>query len=514
MTLAASQFLMALDSSVMNVSMASVADDVHTSITGIQTAITLYTLVMASFMITGGKLGSMIGRRRAFAIGCVVYGAGSLLTGVATNLPVLILGWSVLEGLGAALIMPAIVALIAVNFSADARPRAYGSVAAAGAIAVAVGPLVGGAATTYLSWRWVFFSEVLIVLATLVMSRRIDDAPGSAGARLDIVGALLSVAGLATAVFGVLRASQWGWLTPRPGAPGLLSASLTFWCIVGGLFIVWLFLLWEARTVRAGREPLVRPSLLENPLLRSSLTLFGFQFLVQAGVFFVVPLFLSVVLELPALGTGLRILPLSLALLVAALGVPRLWPDVSPRRAIRLGLVLMLVGIVVLRSGVDLDASAAIVALPMVCMGLGVGTLASQLGALAISSVREEHSSEVGGLQNTATNLGASLGTALAGSILIAALTTSFISGIQDNPDVPDAVAAQAEVFLADGAPFLSDTQLETELQKAGVADTLARAVLDENRAARVTGLRTALGVLALVAVLALFFTGAVPERR
>lgn len=513
LTLAASQFLMALDSSVMNVSMATVAADVGTSITGIQTAITMYTLVMASFMITGGKIGSIIGRRRAFAIGCVVYGVGSFTTGIAQSLPVLLIGWSLLEGLGAVLIMPAVVALIAVNVSPEGRPRAYGMVASAGAIAVAVGPLLGGAATTYLSWRWVFFGEVLIVLVILALSRRIHDAEPVATGGLDLVGAVLSAAALGTAVFGVLRSSQWGWFTAKPSAPSLLGASLTFWLVLGGLLLLWCFLLWETRVVERGGEPLVRPSMLEIPVLRSGLTMFGFQFLIQAGVFFVVPLFLSVVLELSALDTGIRLLPLSVALLLGALGVPRAFPRVAPRRAVRVGILLMLAGILVLRSGIDLDAAAAVVAIPLVLMGLGIGTLASQLGALVVSSVPESESGDVGGLQNTASNLGASLGTALAGSILIASLTSSFLTGIANNPDVPASVVSAATVDLADGAPFLSDTQLDSALTSAGVDAKLARAILEENRASRVEGLDTALSVLALLALLSLFFTGGIPAR-
>src|SRR5882762_10231456 len=164
-TLCAGQFLMMLDSSVMNVSIATVAKDVDTTVTGIQTAITLYTLVMASFMITGGKIGQIIGRKRAFAIGCVIYGCGSFVTAISPSLGVLLLGWSCLEGIGAALILPAIVALVASNFGREERPRAYGLVAAAAAIAIAVGPIVGGLFTTYLSWRYVFVGEVLMVAA-------------------------------------------------------------------------------------------------------------------------------------------------------------------------------------------------------------------------------------------------------------------------------------------------------------------------------------------------------------
>ena len=172
---------MTLDSSVMNVSIATVAKDVGTTVTGIQTAITLYTLVMASLMITGGKLGQILGRKRAFAIGCVIYGCGSFVTALAKSLPVLIFGWSFLEGVGAALILPAIVALVASNFPQDQRPKAYGLVASAGAIAVAAGPLIGGLFTTYLSWRWVFVGEVILVLAILLLTRRMADTPAEVG---------------------------------------------------------------------------------------------------------------------------------------------------------------------------------------------------------------------------------------------------------------------------------------------------------------------------------------------
>ena len=331
LTLAAGQFLMTLDTSVMNVSIATVAKDVGTTVTGIQGAITAYTLVMAALMLTGAKIGAIIGRKRAFAIGCVIYGCGSFTTSIAQSLPVLLFGWSFLEGVGAALILPAIVALVAGNFPAERRPAAYGLVAAAGAIAVAVGPLVGGFCTTYFSWRWVFAGEVVVVLAILLMTRRIADAPVERRPRLDMVGAVLSALGLGLLVFGVLRSSEWGWIQPKPEGPSWAGLSPTVWLVLAGLFVIWLFFRWEERVEARGGEPLIRADLLRNRQLSGGLVLFFFQFLAQAGLFFVVPLYLSVCLGLSALDTGVRLLPLSLTLLIAALGVPRVFPHASPR---------------------------------------------------------------------------------------------------------------------------------------------------------------------------------------
>ncbi|WP_405870856.1 MULTISPECIES: MFS transporter [unclassified Streptomyces] len=514
LTLAAGQFLMALDSSVMNVSIATVAEDVGTTVTGIQGAITAYTLVMAMFMIPGGKVGALIGRKRAFMIGCAVYGCGSLTTALAPNLPVLLLGWALLEGLGAALILPAIVALVAGNFSAERRPAAYGLVAAAGAVAIAVGPLIGGVATTYFSWRWVFAGEVVVVLGILLLARPIADAPVGERTRIDLVGCVLSALGLGIFVYGVLRSDEWGWFQPKPDAPSWLGVSLVVWLMLAGLLLIWLFLHWEARLVERHKEPLVDPAMLRNKQLSGGLTMFFFQYLVQMGVFFVVPLYLSVALGLSALKTGARILPLSLTLLAAAILIPRFFPDVSPRRVVRLGILSLLAGAVVLMAALDVEAGAEVVTIPLLLIGLGMGALASQLGSVTVSAVPEAQSAEVGGVQNAVTNLGASIGTALAGSIMIAALTTSFLTSIEQNPAVPADVKSQASVELQSGAPFLSDAQLKTALDEAGASAEVSRAALDANSEARLDGLRAALAVLALAAVLALFFTSRIPTTQ
>lgn len=510
-TLASGQFLMTLDSSVMNVSMASVAADLDTTITGIQTAITLYTLVMATLMLTGGKLGTIIGRRRAFGIGLVIYGAGSLTTSLAPNLTVLLIGWSLLEGIGAALIMPAIVALVAANFPPERRAAAYGLVAAAGAMAVAAGPLIGGAVTTFASWRYVFAGEVVIVVIILLVLRRIEDVP-PVKAKLDLVGSALSVVSLGMLVFGVLRSSEWGWIQSKPGGADIRGLSPVVWLLLGGSLVLYGFVRWESHVAKSGREPLIDLLLLRNRQLTGGLTMFFSQFTIQAGVFFTVPLFLSVVLELNALQTGLRLVPLSVALLLAAVGIPKLWPRANPRRVIRLGLAAMILGILFLVAGMDPGVNASVVAIPMLLMGLGLGALASQLGAVTVSAVPDSQSAEVGGLQNTATNLGASLGTALIGSVLIATLSGTIVAGIHANPDVPESVKGQATTELSTGVPFVSDTQLERSLAEAGVVGPTVDAVVKLNSDARLEALQAAFALTAGLATVALFFTGRIPR--
>ena len=505
--LASGQFLMTLDSSVMNVSIASVAEDIGTTVTGIQTAITFYALVMAAFMITGGKIGSIIGRRRAFSIGCVIYGAGSFTTALAPNLTVLLVGWSVLEGLGAALIMPAIVGLVAANVPRDGRPGAYGLVASAGAIAVAAGPLIGGLVTTYASWRWVFAGEVVVVALIVFSARRLGEEESDGEEHhLDLVGTLLSALGLALLVFGALRSSEWGWIAPKPGGEEWLGLSPVVWLLLASTALLYAFMRWEMHVVDRGGEPLLRPGMLRNARLRNGLTMFFFQYFVQGGLFFVVPLFLAIVVGLSAAGTGVRLLPLSVTLLLAAVAIPRFWPHVSPRLVVQLGLAALLVGTVVLVAALDLGSGAEVTTGPLLLAGLGVGALASQLGSVTVSSVPDEQSGEVGGLQNTGSNLGTSVGTALIGSILIATLSSSLLGGIEDNEAVSEEVRAAATVEFAGGVPFVADDDLEEGLLAAGVDPDEASAIVDENEEARIVGLRVSLSVLALVVLVALFF--------
>src|SRR6266516_2208322 len=326
-------------------------------------------------------------------------------------------------------------------------------------------------------------------------------------------GGTLSAVGLGLLVFGALRSGEWGWIQPKADAPSWAGLSPTVWLSLG-LFVIWIFFRWEARLDARGEEPLVRPAMLWNRRLTGGLIMFFFQYLVQAGFFFVVPLFLSICLGLSALATGARLLPLSITLLVAAIGIPRLLPNVSPRLVVRSGLLALLAGTVVLLAALDKDAGAEVVFVPMLLIGLGIGALASQLGAVTVSAVPDEESPEVGGVQNTATNLGASLGTALAGSILIAMLTSAFLTNIEQSSAIPSQVKSQANVQLAGGVPFISDADLKTALAKANASSKSTDAAVDAYSEARIAGLRSALAILALLTIVALPLAQRIPTRQ
>jgi hypothetical protein len=301
---------------------------------------------------------------------------------------------------------------------------------------------------------------------------------------------------------------------PKPDAPQWIGLSPAIWLVFGGIVVLLLFASWENRLIQRGGEPLIDPRILTNVTLRSGLTAFFFQYLLQAGLFFVIPLFLSVSLGLSAIATGVRLLPLSITLLLAAVGVPRLFPAASPRRVVRYGFFSLFAGIIVMVAALNAGAGPEIVTWPMLLAGLGVGALASQLGAVTVSSVPDEQSSEVGGLQNTVTNLGASIGTALAGAVLISVLTTSFFTGIEHNKAVPPSISAEAKTKLGGGIPFVSDADLKKALDDKGVPADQAAAIVDENSKARLVALRSSLSVLGLVAVIALVATMRLPIRQ
>ena len=430
--LATAQFLMVLDQSVMNVSISQLVADFHTTVTTIQAVITLYCLVMAMLILTGAKIGDIIGRRRAFVIGLIIYACGSALTAASQTVAVLALGWSILEGIGAGLVFPALAALIAGNFEGTRRKAAYAVIGGVAGAGIAVGPIVGGWATTELSWRVVFVGEVFIAAFILFMTRKVKDAPGPTPVpKLDVVGSVLSAAGLGLFVFGVLESSTWGWLKPKNSPITIFGFSLTLFVIAAGCALLWGFVQWQQHREATNRDPLIHLSLAHIPTVRSGVIGLFSQNLILMGTFFVVPLYLQLVLGKNALETGIKMLPISITMLVTAGLGARLSNRFPVRTIVRTGLVVTIAGVLILLATIKPTLSDAGFAIGMAVLGIGMGLMISQLGNVIQSSVDESGRSEAGGLQFTGQQLGSALGVAFIGAIVLAGLTNTFISTVK-----------------------------------------------------------------------------------
>jgi len=518
--LAAAQFVMVLDSSVMNVSISQIVADLDTTIQGVQLAITAYTLVMASLMLAGAKLGDILGSGRAFAIGLAIYGLGSLTTSLSPNLTVLLIGWSLVEGIGAALVLPAIVSLIASTYSGARRALAFGVIGGVAGAAIAAGPLIGGWMTTELSWRYVFAGETVIVIGILLVRRRLVSTEAIASPpRLDVVGVLLSAAGLGLIVYGILQSSAWGLIEPR-GAMTIGGEEITpfgfsvvpFLLLAGGGLLA-AFALWEERLERNGRDTLLDRKLLRIVPLRAGLLTLMMQQLILLGTFFVLPVYLQVVLGLNAFETGKRLFPLSVALFIAALAGPKLAAGIAPKRVAQIGLIALAVASVVLLGTIDVELNRPEFGLSLILFGIGAGLLLSQLGNVIMSSVAPEKTNEAGGLQGTAQNLGASLGTALIGAVLIAALTSGFVERVAENPAVSPAIRDRVAQLEQKGVPVVPVDDVEQAALDAGAGAAEATAVAADYGDAQLQGLKRAIGAVAIFSLLSLWFTRRLPGR-
>ncbi len=517
--LAIAQFIMVLDTTVMNVSISAVVEDLHTTIGGVQLAITSYALVMGAFMMTGGRLGDLLGRRKAFAIGLLIYGAGSLTTALSPNLPVLLIGWSLVEGLGATLVMPAIMALTAATYTGKDRAVAYGILGGIAGAGAAAGPLIGGYVTTTFSWRWVFAAETVIVVGLLAVGLRKLVNTKPEGGRLSAVDVLLTATGMSFIVLGVLKASSWGFITPT-NPPTLNGHTITplglspVPFMVGlGIAILALFIRIARRHEEAGQQSLLRPSLLRIPQLGAGLKMLGATQLVLGGMFFILPVFLQVTLEKNALDTGISILPLSLAMIIASLAGPRIATTHSPRLAVRLGLVVLSAGLALLVGKITPDFESAPFAIGMAIAGAGLGLIMSQLGNIIMSSVNETSTGEAGGLQGTAQNLGMALGTALIGGILLSSLTTGFQNSVAADPTIPAAVKTQVKEQTKAGIQVVPESAAVAAATNAGLSTAEVDSVAAHYMDSQVDGLRLSLSIVAILALLALLLTGGLPSR-
>jgi MFS family permease len=513
--LAVAQFLMVLDQAVMNVAISQLVEDFDTTVSTIQAVIALYALTMAALMLTGGKIGDIIGRRRAFTIGLCIYGGGSALTAVSWSVPTLLLGWSILEGIGAALVLPALVALTAGTYKGKERALAYGVLGGVAGAGIAIGPILGGWVTTEFTWRIVFVGEVVVALGILAGSRMIHEPAREGRApRLDWVGSVLSASGLALIVLGVLQASNWGWLVSRNSPIEPFGLSLTPFVIAAGAVVLAMFRAWERRREEGGQDPLFHFRLTRIATLRAGLAMLFAQNLILMGIFFTIPLFLQIVLSLDALETGIRMLPASVGLFVTAMAGSALAARFAPRGLVRVGLAIVFLSTLMLLSTVDAELNDSAFLAAMGVLGVGMGLVISQLGNVVQSAVEDRDRSEAGGLQNTAQQLGSSMGTALLGTIVITALIAAFSTNVQTDERISASVEEQVQVEVSSGASFVASNDVETAATDAGLDAETTAALVENYENAQLDALKITFLFASLIVLASFWATRNLPTRR
>ncbi|MCB0862499.1 MAG: MFS transporter [Solirubrobacterales bacterium] len=514
MVLAAAQFLMVLDQAVMNVSISQLVEDFDTTVTTIQAIIAFYALVMAGLMLIGGKLGDIHGRKRIFKIGLVIYAAGSALTAASWSVASLAFGWSLLEGIGAAMVLPAMVALVAGNFEGKDRAVAYGVLGGMAGVGIAVGPILGGWMTTDFTWRYVFIGEVILAAGIFFGTRWMLEPPMEGRRpKLDLVGGLLSALGLAVIVLGVLQASNWGWLKPSNSPVEIFGFSLTPFVIIAGLILLGLFASWERRREERGEDPLVHLGLLRIVPLRSGLSMMLAQNLILMGIFFTIPLYLQVVLGFDALDTGIRMLPTSAGLFFTALAGSALASRFAPKKLVRLGLVVVFVSALMLVGTIEPSLDNTDFLIAMGVLGIGMGLIVSQLGNVAQSAVGDQDRSEAGGLQYTAQQLGSSLGTAILGAILITGLLAAFSGNVENHSAISDQTKSAVQKQLSSGGSFVSSDQVKQSAERAGISPQETEAIVAGYEDAQLQSLKLALLFAALLVIPSFWSARNLPDR-
>jgi EmrB/QacA subfamily drug resistance transporter len=461
--LAMAMFVLVVDTSLMNVSIASVVEDLGTTVSGVQSAIALEALVSAAFILIGSKIGDLIGRKRAFVLGLLGYAVGALAMAVAQGLVAIIVFWAIIGGLGASLLLPAMQSLIHGNFEGAAQKKAYALVGAAAAIAAAVGPLLGGFLTTVLSWRVGFLLEDLVIVIVLMGLKLVRDVPYTGPRRVDVVGAVLSAAGMGGIVIGVLVWQEGGEYV------GVL--------IVTGAIVLALLARWLVRRKRAGKPTLLDPGLFEHDLFRLGITSQMLQNIALGGAMIALPIYLQMVQEYNALETGLTLAPLSLTMFATALVAGKRARGRRPAGLIRAGWGLLTAGMALLLPLVASADSGWPLVPALIVAGVGFGLLVSQLNAYTLSPVSDERVSEAAGVNSAAGSFGLSFGLAFAGAIMLATLSITFTQMAEDSAVLPPAAQERVAQALEDDAQVLSNTQLSEQLagQPPAVRDEIVR---------------------------------------
>ena len=486
--LAMAMFVLVVDTSLMNVSISAVIDDLDTTASGVQSAIALEALVSAAFILINSKVGDLIGRKRAYVIGLLAYAVGALAMTLTQSLTAVVICWAIIGGLGASLLLPAMQSLIHGNFAGAAQKQAYAMIGAAAAIAAAVGPLIGGFVTTYLSWRVGFAMEVVIIAVVLSQIKLVKDVAYTGSREIDKVGAVLSVVGMGGVVLGILVWQEGGEfvvLLMAVGAVALFSLAR-----------------WLLRRKREQKVTLIDPDLFRKPNFTAGISAQMLQQVALGGAMIVLPLFLQMTLEYNAMQAGLSLAPLSLTMFAVALLAGRKAGNRRPAAIIRVGFLLAAVGLTILVPLVPRIDSGWYLVVPLVITGMGLGLLVSQLNNYALAPIEEERISEAAGVNSAAGSFGLSFGLAMAGGLMLAALSFSFTNLTENSTVIPAAQQQQIAAALETDAEVMSNTALAEQI--VGQPPEVEAAVLEINDEARNRSLQVALLVPLLATLLGL----------
>jgi EmrB/QacA subfamily drug resistance transporter len=494
--LAAAMFVLVVDTSFMNVSISAVVRDLHTTASGVQSAIALEALVSAAFILINSKLGDLMGRKRAYVIGLLAYAVGALAMTVTRNLTTVIVFWAIIGGLGASLLLPAMQSLIHGNFTGEAQKKAYALVGASAAIAAAVGPLLGGFVTTYLSWRVGFGLEVVIILVVLSQIRLVKDVPYTGPRKIDGIGAIFSVVGMGGVVLGILVWQEGG------GYVGLIIG-------IGAVTLA-LFAYWLVQRKRQGKPTLLDPDLFKHLNFRIGISQQMLQQITLGGAMIALPLFLQMTLEYNAMQAGLSLAPLSLSMFGMALLAGRKAAKRRPANIVLVGFALSTIGMAAIIPLVPRVDSGWYLAVPLLIAGSGLGLLVSQLNNFTLAPIAEERVSEAAGVNSAAGSFGLSFGLAVAGGLLLWVLAMSFTNLTYSSSAIPPAQQQQLAAKMETDAEVMSNTQLQRQISSE--PQNVQDAVLAINTEARNRSLQFALLVPAFAGLLG--FANAFRMRR
>jgi EmrB/QacA subfamily drug resistance transporter len=508
-----------IDTTLLNVSLGTLVTELHTTIKNLEWVITIYALLLAALTITGGRLGDIFGRKKMFMLGAIIFAVGSFIASISTNIGTMIAGESVIEAIGAALMMPATAALLVSNFKGRERAIAFGVWGSVAGAASAIGPLLGGYLTTNYSWRWGFRINIVVVavllLGTLLIRESRDEEHKPT---LDFGGVALSSLGLLAVVFGIIESSTYGWgLEKLPFMIGnttipLFGLSVVPVVIAIGLAFLAAFVYWERIVERRGQTPLVSLSLFRNVQFTAGMLTTTMLSLAMSGIVFALPVFFQSVRSLTAFDTGVALLPISVLLLVFGPVTGFVSRYIAPKYLIQLGLLIDVIALFVLRSEMSVTAVARDFIVGMSLYGAGMGLILSAVNNVTLSAVPVSQAGEASGVSNTFRQVGASLGVAIVGAVFLTVLSTSFVRHVEVNYQVPAPLRQQLVKTIQGG-----DANIEFGLSRllpAQLPDTVKQAVKSSVDISVVDAVKTAYLYIIWFVLLGLAVSVFLPSAR